>query len=505
MSEEETPDAYLRSGIPGLDTVLTGGFLRGGIYIVQGTPGTGKTIFGNQLCFNHAARGGKALYVTLLAESHSRMLMHMNVLSFFDPSAIPDRVYYVSAFQELEQNGVGALIDLLRREVRRHGADVLVLDGLVAVETHAGGSMQFKKFIHELQVQATVLDCTMFLLTSAGSDLPTVAEHTMVDGVMVLANRLHGWRTERDLQVLKRRGRDYLQGRHAFRITQAGIVVYPRVEGMYALPSRTDRVDGPPLPTGIEGFDELIGGGLPAHSTTLLLGSAGSGKTTFGLQFLSGGGTDSPGLLVGFHETAAGLRAKCKALELAFSEGMDQGRVEVMWTPTTEGLIDQTCAEMLTAVDRRGVRRLFIDGLEAFQRLASDPARVDPIFAAFAAELRARNVTTVYTAEAETLVGGRGGSPMAGISIRGVSGIAENILLMRFLEVRSSVYRVISVLKARDSRIDNSLRLFEITQGGIVIDASPEAAERILQDALGTWLQRPTAGDASAPPGAPGA
>ena len=89
-NERGSPKARLQaSGVEGLDTVLQGGFLAGGIYIIQGEPGTGKTILGNQICFNHVARGGKALYVTLLAESHSRMLLHLQSLQFFAPAAIP--------------------------------------------------------------------------------------------------------------------------------------------------------------------------------------------------------------------------------------------------------------------------------------------------------------------------------------------------------------------------------------------------------------------------------
>jgi circadian clock protein KaiC len=71
------------TGIPGLDTVLRGGFLKAGIYIVRGEPGTGKTIFGNQFCFNHVAAGHRAVYVTLLAETHDRMMLHMQTMSFF--------------------------------------------------------------------------------------------------------------------------------------------------------------------------------------------------------------------------------------------------------------------------------------------------------------------------------------------------------------------------------------------------------------------------------------
>ena len=154
--DESTGSDRLPSGIPGLDTVLQGGFPRAGISIIQGMPGAGKTILGNQLCYSHVANGGKAIYVTLLAESHSRMMLHMSQLSFYDASVIPERLYLISAFRVLEESGLKGLQDLLRREVQRHRATVLVLDGLVAAEESANSTREFKKFIHELQTQATL-------------------------------------------------------------------------------------------------------------------------------------------------------------------------------------------------------------------------------------------------------------------------------------------------------------------------------------------------------------
>src|SRR3954454_5509568 len=88
----------IASGVPGLDTILNGGFLKEGIYIIQGSPGSGKTILANQICFRHANDGGRVLYVTLLAESHSRMLLHIGQLEFFEPNLIPSRIFIISAF-----------------------------------------------------------------------------------------------------------------------------------------------------------------------------------------------------------------------------------------------------------------------------------------------------------------------------------------------------------------------------------------------------------------------
>lgn len=220
------------TGVPGLDTILGGGVFDGGIYIIQGAPGAGKTILGNQICFAQAAQGRNALYITLLAESHARMIGHMRRLKFFDESAIPDRMSYVGAFKTLDDNGLRGLLDVVRREVRTRNASILVLDGLITVHEKAGSDLELKKFIHELQTQATFSNCTMFLLTSAFDADAHPPEHTMVDGLIELRSSLHGRRAERSLQVHKLRGSWFMGGKHSYRITEHGHAIYPRVEAL---------------------------------------------------------------------------------------------------------------------------------------------------------------------------------------------------------------------------------------------------------------------------------
>src|SRR3954454_7053157 len=150
------------SGIPGLDVILHGGLLKGGLYIVQGAPGTGKTTFGNQVCFNHVASGGRALYVTLLAEYHARMMQHLGVMTFFDGSKIPDQLTYLNGLSVLETDGLKGLLTQLRREITRHNVSVLVLDGILSAKRLAGDEQAFNKFVHELQAVAIATGCTMF-------------------------------------------------------------------------------------------------------------------------------------------------------------------------------------------------------------------------------------------------------------------------------------------------------------------------------------------------------
>jgi circadian clock protein KaiC len=462
------------SHIAGLDQILCGGFLRGGLYIVQGTPGTGKTTLANQICFNHIGNGGRALYVTLLAEHHARMMQHLGSMSFFDVSKIPDLISYISGFRTLRQDGLKGLSDLLRREITASGASILILDGFATAQRKAQDEQDFNEFIHELQGLAIATDCTMFLLASARGVRDT-PEYTLVDGIVELSDHLLHWSAESTLQVIKLRGSAHLRGRHAFRITDDGLVVYPRIEALLARPSRLDPGGTETVSSGVERLDTLLGGGLPAASTTMVMGPSGIGKTTLGLHFLATCSTAMPGLLFGFYETPPRLNAKVDAVCKPLRQLIDNGAVDVLWQPPTDGLIDEFGQRLLEAVRRRGVRRLFIDGLGAFQSVVREPERMDHFLTALMNELRVQAVTTIYSFEVPEIMG-----PHIRAPIGDLSSLAENLVLMRYIEQRARLHRLISVLKVRDSGFDASMYQFFLTDQGLAIEETAASAEAIM-------------------------
>lgn len=474
--------AKLSTGIKGLDTILEGGVLRGGIYIVQGTPGAGKTILGNQLCFNHAARGGRALYVTLLAETHGRMLAHIGQLAFFDEAAIPDGVSYLSAFRILETEGLKGLTEALRREIRARQVDLLVLDGLVSAEETAGTPREFKKFIHELQIQADLADCTMVLLTSAAADQGFAsAEHTMVDGLIELRIRMQERRSERELLVHKMRGGGFIRGVHSFQVSEAGITVQPRIEALLASPSRQIAADGPKLSTGIPVLDELLGGGLHRHSATLVMGSAGCGKSTVGQHFL--GAAREPGLYLSFDEDPEAIRFKARNLRLPVADLYERGEVEILWQPSTEGNFDEICLRLLERVRERDVKRVFIDGVNDFVQMTGEQGRIGAALTALANEFRALGVTLLGTFELD-FNGIVPGQPLSSLPILGLSPIAENIVVMRFAALGADIHRLIVVLKARDNALRPQFRRYDIGGRGIEIEADAVQADLILNELI---------------------
>ena len=175
-----TPSNRRPTGVPGLDRILEGGLLVAGVYIVQGPPGAGKTILANQICFHHASTGQRAVYVTLLAESHSRLFAHLRRMAFFDESAIPDRVYYIGGYSALQSGGLDALVALLRGVIQKNNATLLVVDGLVSAQESAPNDRDFKQFIHELQTLTELIGCTVILLTNVERASGFFPEHTMV-------------------------------------------------------------------------------------------------------------------------------------------------------------------------------------------------------------------------------------------------------------------------------------------------------------------------------------
>nr|WP_283771521.1 MULTISPECIES: ATPase domain-containing protein [unclassified Chelatococcus] len=433
----------LPTGIPGLDDILGGGFVEGASYIIQGQPGAGKTIFANQVAFSTIGAGRKVIYVTLLAETHDRLFQSLSTVEFFSRERLGNEISYISVFQTLRDEGLAAVVTLLRNEIKRQEATLLVFDGLLNARDRANTDLDVKTFVAAVQSQAAFVGCTVLFLTSASvtEDSP---EHTMVDGVIELHDELVGVRAVRRLQVKKSRGSAALGGYHQFEISSGGVRVFPRLESV-AGEEKLD-IEHRRLTSGVAGLDQLLGGGVPAQSVTLLFGPSGSGKTTFGLNFLAQANASEPALHFGFYEPPPRLIAKGLALGLDLESAVRSGHLEVLWHPLKENLVDKLGHTLLAEVRRRKVKRLFIDGIGGFERAAIYRPRLVEFFTALSNELRALGVTTVATWELRDIFG-----PTVTAPGPEMSSLVDNLIMLRQVELKSHIKRVISVLKVRDS------------------------------------------------------
>lgn len=464
----------LRTGVTGLDAVLGGGLFNGSCNLVLGAAGTGKTVLGAQIAFNHVRRGGRALYMTVLTESHSRLLAHIATMAYFDPAIVGDGVYVVSGTKELTARGLRGLTLSIRRLVRERKATLLVLDGASIIEGSARSSRDYQTFVHELGAIADMLDCTVVLLGNSDG-VSSGAARAIVDCLIVLHDQIDGMRAIRSIQVLKMRGSRHLEGIHAFDIDRRGMRVFPRVEAIVSQrrprPAEVHRKLG----TGVQPLDEMLTGGVMAASTTLLLGAPGSGKTLFGLSFLAAGAESGErSVYFGFYESPDRLVAKGEGVGLPLSRLVEEGQLTICWQLPIERSSDDLVQRLLRVLKRTKATRLFIDGLDGIALSAAFPERLPTFVIGLSNTLRARGVTTFISQEAPPFVA------TIEIPVIGVSATVENIFLLRYVEHRAHLRRLLSILKVRESSYDSSLREFRISTDGLHVEASSESAEAIL-------------------------
>ncbi|UKJ76221.1 RAD55 family ATPase [Azospirillum brasilense] len=456
--------ARLSTGIATLDLILNGGLLRGGAYILQGFPGAGKTVLANQIASSHVRDDGRVVYVTLLSEGHDRMMAHLSQMAFFDPAVLPGRLSYVSGYAELEKNGLPGLAKLVRSEVERQEAELVILDGLFAAEETASSSHAFRRLIHELQAYAHLSGCTMLLLTNSRRE-PGSPEYTMVDGWIEMTDVRAEGRVMRELEVHKFRGGGIVRGRHRYRISENGIEVYPRLEAVVgqqvAMPTGNTLVS-----SGIAKLDLMLRGGLSAGSATLLVGPSGTGKTIAALQFAGSATVNEPCLFLGFYESPERLRHKASGIGVDMAGLEATSRLHLHWRSPAEILVDEVAGWLLAELRRVGARRLVVDGIAGFQQNLVESERMGRFLTALGNELRSLGITALYT----SAMTGHGQFPApAAQGVAELSPLVDNVLTMRLVERNEAVHKVFSIVKVPDRDFDPRLVTYTIGPGGIAL------------------------------------
>lgn len=456
------PTAMLQTCVSGLDVVLGGGLPAGSLYLIQGLAGSGKTTLACQIGFNHARQGKKVLVLTLLAESHAKMINHFRSFSFFDESVIGQQMMFFSAYTSLVKGGLRDLLHLIIATMSEQQPSILIIDGFRSVRDSSATDLALSEFMHSLNSLVSSMGCTTFLLSPVEGNV-TDSENTLVDGVIELGQHEQGMGVIRELQLFKVRGAKHLLGKHVFEVGDDGVVVYPRFEALAtsceAPPAQRTR-----LSVGIPSWDERIGGGIISGSITCLLGSPGVGKTIMGLHFIADGlKRGEQCLIVGFHESPETLVQKARSIGLELQQYVDDGSLEIMWQLPLEILIDDLASRLLNNIRVRTVSRLLIDGVEGLGNLIMHPERSRAFLVALTNELRLHRVTVYVT---EQLHYFKKSSPGAEPSS---SALYENIMLLEYFARGDVNHRQIAVMKLRENGYDGANRLMTISNQGIAV------------------------------------
>lgn len=461
----------LQTCVSGLDVVLGGGLPSGSLYLIQGLAGSGKTTLACQIGFNHARQGKKVLVLTLLGESHAKMINHFRNFSFFDEAVIGKEMMFFSAYASLVKGGLRDLLQIIITTMSDQMPSILIIDGFRSVRNSSATDLALSEFMHSLNSLVSSMGCTTFLLSPVEGNV-TDSENTLVDGVIELGQHEQGMGVIRELQLFKVRGAKHLLGKHVFEVKDEGVVVYPRFEAL-ATSAEAPPAQRARLSVGIPSWDARIGGGIVSGSITCLLGSPGVGKTIMGLHFIADGLKNGEKcLIVGFHESPDSLVQKALTIGLELQPYIDNGSLEIMWQLPLEILIDDLASRLLNNIRVRSVSRLLIDGVEGVGNLIMHPERSRSFLVALTNELRLHRVTVYVTEQLHYFKKSLPGAEPSS------SALYENIMLLEYFASGDVNHRQISVMKLRENGYDGANRLMTISGQGIAVGDPSSSVNR---------------------------
>lgn len=454
-------DGNITTGVAGLDDILGGGFVEGGLYMIEGMAGAGKTILSSQIGFHRVAQGDKVLYITLIAESHTKLLSNLRALTFYDANAISGRMLFVSGYHELMRDGLSGFLALIASTIKTSRPRFMVIDGFRSAREFSSTELELSQFIHELSAFVSAARCTTLILAPLSGNEPH-PEHTLVDGLIELNRYNAGMR--RALAGSAQAARARSSARQALLHHHGGRARHVPAPGSVAAQPESAAPLRYQAHVRLPEFDRMMGGGVPRGSTTSLVGPSGIGKTLLGLKFLQAGVERGERCVYfGLYESPERLVAKARSVGIDLADALKDGRLTINWHSAVELAIDKLAAELFAVVKNTGASRLVVDGIDGFRQSANRAERFGLFVNALTQRLRDAGVTTLLTEELSLY-----GESSAPATMR-ASAMTENIVLMRYVEANSALYRMVSVVKQRDSAHDSAIRRLTIDSRGLHI------------------------------------
>lgn len=467
-SRESVANTWATTGVEGLDNVLGGGFAPGRLYLIEGPPGSGKTTLALQFLREGARRGEPSLYVTLseteeelrdVAASHGWSLDGITVRELIpsEEDLKPDEQYTMFYPSEVE---LSETTKVILADVERVKPARVVFDSLSEFLLLAGNPLRYRRQILALKQFFRGRNCTVLLLDDItgpeghAPHLQSVA-HAVIR-LETLSPEYGGER--RRMQVVKYRGVYFRGGYHDYLIKRGGIEVYPRlVAREHRSPATLEK-----LVSGIAELDALLGGGIERGTSTLLVGAAGTGKSSLAAQFAAAAAArgQNAAFFI-FDESINTLLTRSAGLGLDLRKHLDEGRVTVQQIDPAELSPGEFAHAIRRAVEERSVSVVVIDSLNGYLNAMPGERLLIIKLHELLMYLGQAGVATIMIGTHQGLIGG----PM--IAPVDASYLADAVILLRYFETKGEVRQAISMVKKRGGSHERTIREFRLESGGI--------------------------------------
>jgi len=468
--EEKTFSALIPTGVPGLDDILRGGLTEGKMYLLSGSPGTGKTTFSLQFITEGISRGERCLYITVGSAGEDFVALAKACSVFLDPDLFSLHSVQISGdilggpeqriFHSAEAEPAGAINDLLT-EIRRVRPKRLVIDSMSDLRLLSDDLVSYRRLVLAMRRELGAGDCTVVITNNIGQSELDAHLETICHGVIRLEQVVLGYGpVRRRLLVLKERGRAYRSGWHDFKIEAAGIRVFPAlIAGEHRQKARGEQVD-----SGNKNLDLLFDGGLDRGSTTVIIGASGTGKTTIANLYAVAAARRGEHVAVYlFDETDESYRERAEGLGLGVDSLVNSGLMTLRQINVAEFSRGEFTAMLIREVEENGAQIVVIDTLSGYASAMPDEKYLIIQLHELLTYLCQKGVTTILTVEQHGLFGS------LTTEVENVSYLADSILLIRFFELRGEIRRAISVVKRRRGKHEKTIRELTFSAEGIVI------------------------------------
>ena len=465
----------LASGIPGLDVVLGGGIPEFSFNLIAGGPGCGKTSLAHQIMFSLASPECPALYITILGEPPIKMLRYQQQFAFFDANKVTKSVRFLHLGGELVEGGLSAVLDRIIKEITDTRPKLVFVDSFRAAvaKSEQAGELELQTFVQRLSLHLTGWEATTFLIGEYASDSEDGNPlFTVADGILWLSQERSRNSMVRQAKVVKMRGQGQLPGLHTMKISQAGIRVYPRV----LEPEKMRATSNVRRGMGIAAFDEMLGGGLPAGYSMLIVGPSGSGKTVLASAYVREGLQKQEPCVIAVFEQRPTAYLDRTPHSSDLRAGIAAGQRCILDLRPLDQSVDETMEKIANAVAAIGAKRVVIDSLSGFEVALAPAFREDFREAAYrmVADLIGFGVSVVMTAEVNDAYAELRLAP------QGISFLTDCLMVQRYVEIDGVLQKILMVAKMRGFEHSHQLRRYDIDASGIVMRECPSGYEGLL-------------------------